>query len=336
MREATAAATHASPTRAAPPRAAPPQASPPRASSGLTQQTLEQKDWSFYADNEVLDKELELGRDLIHKATEKVTKEYLEGLGNNNDLNEADHDLVDILFRLMDLVSDGESAPGDWTANSGRLSNNANQLIHKMRNYPIIVQSTPIKGHNQIKDDFISASGNQGITVDAMESLREFLCEAFCMIDIVEELGAQGKGGENRGGNVNSLSAEKHRAREQQFQGERTSLPAFPSPAPDTSNIGIDSQFVSPIPNREGGQDFGGQSVNKYIDVSQEQTVNATQNVTHNQTQNQSKFSPGRKQGSPKRQHNLVVAAEQHEELNRSISPSRDLVKTIHRNERSS
>jgi len=86
-----------------------------------------------------LDKELELGRDLIYKATEKVTKEYLEGLGNNNDLTEADQDLVDILFRLMDLVSDGESDSGSWEKNSGRLRNNANQLIHKMRNYPIIV-----------------------------------------------------------------------------------------------------------------------------------------------------------------------------------------------------
>lgn len=254
----------------APPQASPPRASPPRAAPvGLTQQNLEQKDWSFYADNEVLDKELELGRDLIAKATEKVTKEYLEGLGNNTNLTEADHGLVDILFRLLDLISDGESETASWETNSKRLRDNANQVVHKMRNYPVIVQSQPIEGHNQVKDDFIGASGQEGITVESMESLREFLCEAFCMIDIVEELtGAQRANGGGRG-DVNSLSAEKHRAREGQFNGERSSLPAFPSPAPDTSNIGIDSQFVSPIPNR-GGQDLGGQSVNKYIDVSQE------------------------------------------------------------------
>ena len=199
-----------------------------------------------------MDKELELGRDLIAKATEKVTKTYLEELGGNTSLTEADHTLVDLLFRLLDLVSDGESNTAAWEVNSQRLTESANQVIHKMRNYPIIVQSTPISGHNEVKESFISASGNEGISVDVMEPLREFLCEAFCMIDIVEELlGAQRDAKVK--GNVNSLSAEKHRAREEQFQQqERSSLPAFPSPAPDTSNIGIDSQFVSPIPNRGG------------------------------------------------------------------------------------
>jgi len=231
--------------RAAPPQASPPRASPPRAApSGLTQQTLEQKDWSFYADNEVLDKELELGRDLILKATEKVTQEYLESLGANTTLTEADQGLVDILFRLLDLVSDGESNSASWEVNSKRLRDNAKQVVHKMRNYPVIVQSQAIEGHHEVKDEFIAASGQEGITVESMEALREFLCEAFCMIDIVEELTGAQRANAGARGDVNCLSAEKHKEREGQFNGanaERGSLPAFPSPAPDTSNIGIDS-----------------------------------------------------------------------------------------------
>lgn len=326
----TYTATVSSPSKAqhqmaSPPRASPPRASPPRAApSGLTQQNLDQKDWSFYADNEVLDKELELGRDLIAKAAEKVTKEYLEALGANSTLTDADKGLVDIFYRLLDLVADGESESASWDANAERMRKNANGAVHKMRNYPVIVQSQSIKGHDSVKEDFIAASGQEGITVEIMEPMREFLCEAFCMIDIVEELlGAQSRNGGAKG-DVNSLSAEKHREREEQFHGERSSLPAFPSPAPDTSNIGIDSQFVSPIPNR-GGQDLGGQSVNKYIDVTQE----------HNHT-NITKSSPSKKRASPKRQHNLLVAQEHCEELDRSVSPSRDLVKSIHKKERSS
>ena len=198
-----------------------------------------------------MEKELELGKDLVHKATEKVTQAYLEELVANESLTETDHDLVDIYFRIIDLVSDGESGSQDWESNSKRLRETANKILHKMRNYPIIVQTQTISGHNQIKEDFITTSGAEEITVDSMEPMREFLCEAFCLIDIVEELQGDQAKGESKG-DVNSLSAEKHRAREEQYQGERASLPAFPSPAPDTSNIGIDSQFVSPIPNRGG------------------------------------------------------------------------------------
>ncbi len=72
-----------------------------------------------------MDKELELGRDLINKATEKVTREYLEKLGAIKDLTEADHDLIDIHFRILDLVSDGESTAASWEVNSERLTGKA-------------------------------------------------------------------------------------------------------------------------------------------------------------------------------------------------------------------
>jgi len=138
----------------------------------------------------------------------------LESLGGNDTLTDADKGLVDILFRLIDLVSDGESTAQTWEINSKRLRTGATQTLHKMRNYPVIVQSHPIEGHNSVKEDFITASGSEEITGETMESLREFLCEAFCMIDIVEELNGAQKANPGGRGDVNSLSAEKHRERE--------------------------------------------------------------------------------------------------------------------------
>lgn len=75
----------ANPIYSSPPRASPPRAAP----AGLTQQNLEQRDWSFYADNEVLDKELELGKELLERAIARVTKELLESLASGS-ANEDD------------------------------------------------------------------------------------------------------------------------------------------------------------------------------------------------------------------------------------------------------
>jgi len=70
-------------------------ASPPRDStiSNLSAENLEKKDWSFVADNDILLREFELGKDLIHKACDKVTAEDLLTI-SKKDLNQDDIDFL--------------------------------------------------------------------------------------------------------------------------------------------------------------------------------------------------------------------------------------------------
>ena len=46
-----------------------------------------------------------------------------------------------------------------------------------------------------------------------------------------------------------------------------TSLQDFKSPSGTREGVGIDPSMISPIPNR-GEQDLGGQSVNRYVEMS--------------------------------------------------------------------
>jgi hypothetical protein len=236
------ATQHASPQRASPPSQAP---------ADLTQDNLERKDWSFVEDGEVLEKELDLARDLIDKALARITKADLEAIAKE-ELTEDDHALTDLVLRLLDLFNDGEQSAHDWATNKERLSNNAASIIHKLKNYSVLAESNAATHDEEIralKDEFIRASSSQEHTA-SIEPLREFLCEAFCLIDIINELNNATPEKAHRG-NPGVLSAEKHREREQEYQRSSfpvdTSLQAFNSPAP--AHIGVDSQFISPIPN---------------------------------------------------------------------------------------
>lgn len=73
--------------------------------------------------------------------------------------------------------------------------------------------------------------------------MREFLCEAFCLIDIVEEIGL-------------CMSPEKRKGQRMSYESHQrasvdTSLQHFASPANQRESVGIDTQLISPIPNRE-------------------------------------------------------------------------------------
>lgn len=287
----------ANPLYSSPPRASPPRAAP----AGLTQQNLEQKDWSFYADNEVLDKELELGKELLDKAISRVTKENLEKLATVT-ANEDDQALVDILTRLLDLVNDGEQSPATWDVNKERLSSSAAGLLHKMKNYAVLVEGNKVDGEQtaELKKAFIDTSASQALSTD-FEPVREFLCEAFCLIDIIDELNGAAAEKQHRG-DVNSMSAEKHRERyERASFPVDTSLQAFASPAPDVSRVGIDPAFVSPIPAKDTSHDLGGASVQKYVEVSHIQEHTEQPSRAANTTT--VRRSPRKSYKSPKRQH---------------------------------
>lgn len=75
-----------SPTRASPSK--PQRASPVRASPQKVGEDT--KDWSFVADNDVLFKELDLGKDLLQKASDKITPELLKQIVEAQNLTKED------------------------------------------------------------------------------------------------------------------------------------------------------------------------------------------------------------------------------------------------------
>lgn len=102
---------------------------------------MERKDWSFEADSDILTKELELGKDLLIKASDKITDEHLRLLASNADLIDQDKELVIIFISLLDLVNEGAASTElDWEASKSRIETQAN-LIHKVKNFAVLVEN---------------------------------------------------------------------------------------------------------------------------------------------------------------------------------------------------
>lgn len=151
-------------------------------------------------------------------------------------------------------------------------------ILHELKNYCDNVTNRGIQGSQiaNLKDAFINIYTNDNPQL--IDPVREFLCEAFCIIDILDEIQLN-LSPQKR--NLRNMSAEKkHREREanyNQSELERSSFPAdtsllqqFASPSQEERKIGIDVNMISPIPNRGDNNRVG--SASRYHDVSQDQT----------------------------------------------------------------
>jgi len=90
--------THTSPEKVTQPREA-----------VLSPENLSRKDWSFVVDNEILIKELDLGKDLTSKAVDKITPEVLASIASNEGFHEEDKSLVQVHTQLVDISVTGEA-----------------------------------------------------------------------------------------------------------------------------------------------------------------------------------------------------------------------------------
>jgi len=204
-----------------------------------------------------------------------------------------------------------------------------------LKNFSALVESNKITADvtKDIKEQFIQASSKNNISAE-LEPLREFLCEAFCLIDIVEELMISCSPEQPRRNGADTshfLSAEKHRERTR-FAGD-TSLGHLASPTQEANRVGIDPSMISPIPNRD--ESHLGNSVNRYVEDSR---VEQTPQEVSSQEINQTRITT-RSPAKPKRQQNYELNASKigagDDELNRSVSPSRDLARRIQSQEKS-
>ena len=69
------------------------------------------------------------------------------------------------------------------------LASQKDTILHQLQNFSILVENRRISATQTagLKEKFIAASGSE-VTQDDIVPVREFLCEAFCLVDIVEEL----------------------------------------------------------------------------------------------------------------------------------------------------
>ncbi len=136
-------------------------------------------------------KELDLGRDLLNKAVTKISAEHIKEIHEAKGLSLEDKDLISVMHGLVEVAAD-PATNGDfsWDQTNTALGENPYRLLHNLKTFSENVQKQNLSGPKvkHLKDKFILASQSTQLTERYTEAVREFLCEGFCLIDIIEEI----------------------------------------------------------------------------------------------------------------------------------------------------
>lgn len=90
---------------------------------------------------------------------------------------------------FVHFAADPESSTDlSWAETRNTILENSYLVLHELKNFSDNVQNRRINSSQvaNLKDSFISIS--QNANPEIIEPVREFLCEAFCLVDILDEI----------------------------------------------------------------------------------------------------------------------------------------------------
>lgn len=195
-------------------------------------------------------KELDLGRELLNKAVNGITAQHLKDIVDAKDLTNDDKSVIQIMHGLIEVAADKENEGiFTWDQTHTALNENPYRILHNLRSFAENSSSQNIQGPRvrALKDRFIQTTQDAQFTEKYIEAVREFLCEGFCFIDILDE--------------INLLKSPEKRRQDRSSFPIDTSMQQFASPSSEVHRVGIDVNMISPIPNRDD-RNLGGASVN--------------------------------------------------------------------------
>ncbi|CAI2383932.1 unnamed protein product [Moneuplotes crassus] len=137
---------------------------------------------------DILHKEYDLGRDLLQKAGLKITSQAFRQLASQT-MNEYDYKILQIIFSLLLSIRDKSDVTINSLGEIKHLLSNPDEVILLLNNLATLISEKSFSGKStsQLRDEFVKASpyvsDNQIIG-----SIKEYLCESFCLIDIIEEI----------------------------------------------------------------------------------------------------------------------------------------------------
>jgi hypothetical protein len=139
----------------------------------------------------VLHKELMLGKDLIRTASNHITGQSIFDLAHDNLLSIDDQQIVKTFIGLLELVNLGRpNSYPTWYKVQSSLSC-TRDWIDKIDDFERMIEhySYSQREVSAYKDSFKKYAQKTSNKL-YVSNIREFLCEAFCLLDIVNELRA--------------------------------------------------------------------------------------------------------------------------------------------------
>jgi len=125
-------------------RVSPTRVSPSKVQQHASPTKIEEnnRDWSFVADGDILMKELDLGRDLLNKATAKISAEHLKEIHSANSLTHEDKELIQVMHGLVDVAADKNSdGEFNWEQTNTAIGENPYKILHNLKTFSENVQN---------------------------------------------------------------------------------------------------------------------------------------------------------------------------------------------------
>ena len=144
--------------------------------------------YADFANLEVLQKEFALGKDLLQKAIDSINNDYINSLRGHRDASDQEISAGKVFVKMLSML--GGREPQGELENWEEISQNFDETLQdRLNRVPDQIEDRRYDKDEVdiLRDDFKMKTGaeeDRGI----MRNVKEFLCEAFCLIEIVEEM----------------------------------------------------------------------------------------------------------------------------------------------------
>ena len=143
------------------------------------------------ADTDILNKEFILGCKLINKVSDQINQNMYRNLMMDQYLNNNDHRIIQIFLSLLFTVKDATDAivVSTWT-DATEILEKSPQEIHTMQsNFASMIKTQNFNCEitGRFREAFVEESLYDPKNY-IVNHIKEYLCEAFCLIDIIREI----------------------------------------------------------------------------------------------------------------------------------------------------
>lgn len=132
---------------------------------------------------QALENEFSLGKDLLEKAISNIDQDSIERLKNYNEATDGELSTANVFFKMLAMLnnSDGLNA-SNWRELSGFNEATLTQISN------VSTQIEEINFKKEKVDTLRKEFKMKNDENEDIKNLKEFLCETFCLIEIVQEL----------------------------------------------------------------------------------------------------------------------------------------------------
>jgi len=144
--------------------------------------------YADFANLEVLQKEFALGKDLLQKAIDNIDNRYINSLRDHRDASDQEASAGRVFVKMLSML--GGREPQGELENWEEISQSFDETLRdRLSRVPDQIEDRRYDKDevDKLRDDFKMKTGaeeERGV----MHNIKEFLCEAFCLIEIVEEI----------------------------------------------------------------------------------------------------------------------------------------------------